>query len=180
MSQCLEWASVTPGLVVVATEQGKWFLHRPPPLFLGDPFLVPMSEAGTRTTTRGLLDGAVAAGMAQPSDLPSEPVSFTPAMLVYTLVSSYHSTTRTPATFRIAARRAAGLGRRELADFLERKARHEAGHDRLALEDLRALGLPADRLVEALRPRTALALTRCFDASAQADSPAGCLGYTYC
>jgi len=180
MHEELEWVSLTPALVVVATGQGRWFLHRPSDVAFGDPFLLPMSEDGTRTTTQGLLDGAVCAGVARPPGLSSDPVPLTLAMLLYSLVSSYHTTHRTPATFRIAARRAAVLGRRELAQFLERKARHESGHDQLALQDLRELGLPADRLVEELRPGTALALLQFFETSAQGDNPAGCLGYTYC
>ena len=178
--ESLEWALVAPGLVVVATEWGECFLHRPSVLSDGDPFLVPMSEAGAKSTTRSLLDGVVRAGIARPTDVPSDRAPLTPALLVYTLAASYRTTHSTPGMFRIAARRCAALGRRELADFLEHKARHEAGHDRLARRDLLALGLPADRLVEVLKPRTALNLTRHFEASVRAENPIGCLGYTYC
>ena len=177
MPDALEWASLAPDLVVIATGEGRWFLHRPSPVIAADPFLVPMSEDGTRATTRDLLEGAVCAGIASPPGSSPDPVPLTRETLIYSLVSSYHTTRRTPATFRIAARRAAALSRPELAQFLERKARDESGHDRLALQDLRELGLAADRLVEELRPGTALAQADFFEASAREDAPAGCLGH---
>jgi hypothetical protein len=180
MSDPVEWASLASDLVVVASGEGRWFLHRPSTMVAADPFSVPMAEDGTRATTTGLLEGAVWAGISAPAGTSSPPVQLTREALIHSLVSSYHTTRRTPATFRIAARRAAALGRVDVAQFLERKARDESGHDRLALQDLRELGLPAERLVEHLKPGTALALANFFEASAREDEPAGCLGYTYC
>src|SRR2546428_12123507 len=103
----LEWALLARGLVIVAAGQDQWFLHQPSVVSFGDPFVVPMSESGTTSTTQGLLDGAITAGMARPPEFPVAPNPLTPAMLVYSLTSNYHTTHRTPATFIIAARQAA-------------------------------------------------------------------------
>ena len=180
MPDALEWTSLTSDLVVVASSEGRWFLHRPSLVVAPDPFGIPMSEQGTTATTRALLEGALCAGLGSASGCAPPVVPLTRATLIYSLVSSYHTTHRTPATFRIAARRAEDLGRDELAEFLRRKARDESGHAQLALRDLRELGVAADHLVETLQPATALALADFFEASAREAEPAGCLGYTYC
>jgi len=58
--------------------------------------------------------------------------------------------------------------------------REETGHDRLALKDLRALGLPAERLVANFIPEGIKPLCKRFDDLCVEDYPIGCIGYSYC
>src|SRR5207247_10645946 len=81
-------------------------------------------------------------------------------------------------------RRAAGgfeeLGGPEVAAYLEERAREETGHDRLALKDLRALGVPGERLVANFIPQGIKPLCKRFDDLCVQDYPMGCIGYSYC
>ena len=67
----------------------------------------------------------------------------------------------------------------ELAEFLEEKIREETGHDLLALKDLHSLGLPAERMVEIVRPQLAVELVNFFEAAAHAEDPIAVVGYSY-
>src|SRR5262249_37481193 len=79
-----------------------------------------------------------------------------------------------------AARRFEELGRPEVTAYLEDRAREETGHDRLALKDLRALGVPAERLVANFIPEGIKPLCKRFDDLCVQDYPIGCIGYSYC
>ena len=68
----------------------------------------------------------------------------------------------------------------DIAAYLETHAREETGHERLALKDLRELGLPAERIVANLVPKEIKQLCELFDHLAASDYPVGCLGYSYC
>ncbi len=57
-----------------------------------------------------------------------------------------------------AAERFAAIGRLVLAEYAKLKSFDEGGHDELALDDLRALGYDAERVVESLVPSTAASL----------------------
>jgi len=59
-------------------------------------------------------------------------------------------------------------------------AREETGHDRLALKDLRALGVPGERLVANFIPEGIKPLCKRFDDLCAEDYPIGCIGYSYC
>jgi pyrroloquinoline quinone (PQQ) biosynthesis protein C len=63
---------------------------------------------------------------------------------------------------------------------LEERAREETGHDRLALKDLRALGVPGERLVANFIPEGIKPLCKRFDDLCVEDYPIGCIGYSYC
>jgi hypothetical protein len=99
--------------------------------------------------------------------------------VILNLIGNYHTTHATPPTLRLAADRFRELGHLELADFLEEKIQEETGHDLLALKDLRALGLPAEQMVEVVRPQLAIALVDYFEAAANADNPIGVVGYSF-
>ncbi len=193
MSIAMEWAEVEPGYIVVATGDRIW-LHTP--VFNGqpDPFALPMEGPGSVETTRQLLDGAIgAAGRRKPSQAPSLPTSpapqqtppggapsLTPARWAWRLAGYYQTTHATPRLMAAAAERFAAAGRDALAAWARDKVRDEAGHDRLALRDLDALGYDAARLVDALVPPTAAALVRYFEARVlEDDDPIGCVGYAY-
>jgi sirohydrochlorin ferrochelatase len=96
------------------------------------------------------------------------------------LVGAYHTSVDTPRNLRRAAKRFEDLGRPEVAAYLEERAREETGHDRLALKDLRALGVPAERLVANLMPEGIAPLCKQFDDLCVQDYPIGSIGYSYC
>jgi hypothetical protein len=95
-------------------------------------------------------------------------------------VGAYHTSVDTPRNLRRAANRFNELGRPEVAAYLEVRAREETGHDRLALKDLRALGVPGERLVANFIPEGIKPLCKRFDDLCAEDYPIGCIGYSYC
>src|SRR5262249_17508195 len=99
---------------------------------------------------------------------------------IVALVGCYHTTVDSPRNLRRAAGRFKELGRPEIATYLEDRAREETGHDRLALKDLRALGVPAERLVANFVPEGIKPLCKRFDDLCIQDYPIGCIGYSYC
>ena len=103
-----------------------------------------------------------------------------PNRTVVALVGAYHTSVDTPRNLRRAASRFNELGRPEVAAYLEVRAREETGHDRLALKDLRALGVPAERLVASFVPDGIKPLCKRFDDLCVQDYPIGCIGYSYC
>ena len=88
------------------------------------------------------------------------------------LVGAYHTSVDTPRNLLRAARRFEELGRPEVAAYLEERAREETGHDRLALKDLRALGVPGERLVANYIPEGIKPLCKQFDDPCVQDYPA--------
>lgn len=175
----VEWVSVSEGITIISRETREfWFLdvnHCEDVL----PFTRPMTGNGTRESTAGLLNGAVALGFADNrSDLKKNPASL--PRYVRDLVGSYHNARRAPGHFSRAAARLNEMNRPEIASYLEAHAREETGHDRLALKDLRALGLPAERIVANLIPEGWRPLYEIFDRVCSSDNPVGCIGYCYC
>ena len=69
--------------------------------------------------------------------------------------------------------------RHNLARWAARKVQEEAGHDQLALRDLRAMGYRAEAVVEALFPPAAKTLVEFFTRSVQSRDPIDCLSYSY-
>ena len=96
------------------------------------------------------------------------------------MIGAYHTSVDTPRNLRRAASRFNELGRPEVAAYLEDRAREETGHDRLALKDLRALGVPGERLVANFIPEGIKPLCKRFDDLCLEDYPIGCIGYSYC
>lgn len=176
----VQWAVVAPGLaplVVVATAE-RCFVHQPAGV-LDDPFLGPMGEGpGAIASTRQLLDGAIAAARKSTPRGP-EPPPLSPSQWVWRLAGYYRTTEPTARLLVQAAARFAAAGRTALAGWAARRAVEEAGHDRLALRDLEALGLDGERVVRALRPATAAALAERFTRACAEDDPIGCVGYSY-
>jgi hypothetical protein len=175
-----EWVNVTGDIAVIARESGEVWFHR-----LGgagddaDPFAMPMTGPGSARSTSLLLDAAINLGFAgiEPS-LPR--VDPTLIGYVVALVGAYHTSVDTPRNLQRAARRFNELGKPEVAAYLEERAREETGHDRLALKDLRALGVPGERLVANYMPEGIAPLCKRFDALCVEDDPIGCVGYSYC
>jgi hypothetical protein len=173
-----EWVALPNDVAIVSRETGEyWFLD-----LTGQPnitpFAAPMTGAGTRGSTGGLLNGAVALGFAGHDGETQGALSL--PRYVFDLVFSYHNAHRAPGHFREAAKRFRELDRPEISSYLETHAREETGHDRLVIKDLRALGLPAERIVANLLPEAMRPLCDLFDEFASSDYPIGCIGYSYC
>ncbi|WP_156439713.1 hypothetical protein [Bradyrhizobium valentinum] len=176
----LEWVSVTADISIIARESGEvWFHTRSGTKEDADPFAAPMTGVGSTGSTVGLLDGAINLGFAEIEQRLARPE---PTLVGYAvaLVGAYHTSVDTPRNLRRAAARFEELGRPEVAAYLEERAREETGHDRLALKDLRALGLPAERLVASYIPEGIKPLCKRFDDLCVEDYPIGCIGYSYC
>ena len=144
-----------------------------------DPFTTPMTCAGTIGSTIGLLDGAIHLGFAGIEKRLARP-ELTVAGYIVALAGAYHTSVHTPRNLRRAAARFEQLGRPEVAAYLEERAHEESGHDRLALKDLRALGVPAERLVANFIPEGIRPLCQRFEDLCAENYPIGCIGYSYC
>jgi hypothetical protein len=175
-----EWVEVASGISIVARESGEvWFHTASGRNGDADPFAMPMTGAGAVGSTVGLLDGAINLGFARIEERLARPE---PSLIAYAvaLVGAYHTSVHTPRNLRRAASRFNELGRPEVADYLEDRAREETGHDRLALKDLNALGLPGERLVANFMPEGIKPLCERFDELCAQDYPIGSIGYSYC
>jgi len=175
-----EWVNVTGDISIIARESGEvWFHSLSGTKEEADPFATPMSATGGRGSTVGLLDGAINLGFA---GIENRLARQAPTLVGYivALVGAYHTSVDTPRNLRRAASRFKELRRPEVAAYLEARAREETGHDRLALKDLRALGVPAERLVARFIPEGIKPLCKRFDDLCAEDYPIGCIGYSYC
>jgi hypothetical protein len=175
-----EWVNVTGDVSIIARESGEVWFHTPGDTKEGmDPFAAPMTGAGSAGSTVGLLDGALNLGFAEIEKRLARPDP-TIAGYVVALAGAYHTSVDTPRNLRRAASRFDELGRPEVAAYLEERAREETGHDRLALKDLQALGVPGERLVANFIPEGIKPLCQRFDALCAQDYPIGSIGYSYC
>ncbi|WP_454623838.1 hypothetical protein [Bradyrhizobium cenepequi] len=175
-----EWVNVSDNVSIIARESGEVWFHLPGDTKeYVDPFAMPMTGVGAKGSTIGLLDGAINLGFAKIEARRARPE---PTLVGYivAVVGAYHTSVHTPRNLRRAARRFNELGRPEVAAYLEERAREETGHDRLALKDLHALGLPAERLVANFIPEGIKPLCERFDDLCVQDYPIGCIGYSYC
>jgi len=171
-----EWVAVSDDIAIVARETGEcWVVE------LNDkqsnPFAQPMTGEGARGSTAGLLNTAVALGLTAGGDL-TRAASL--PRYVRNLVFSYHNARRAPGHFRNAAKRFEELNRPNIVSYFETHAREETGHERLALKDLRSLGLPAEKIVANLVPEGMKPLVEFHDHLAASNYPIGCIGYSYC
>jgi pyrroloquinoline quinone (PQQ) biosynthesis protein C len=175
-----EWVHVTGDLSIIARESGEvWFHTQSGTDGKADPFSTPMTTAGSPGSTIGLLDGAINLGFAGIENRLARPDPTVVGYIV-ALVGAYHTSVDTARNLRRAASRFTELGRPEVAAYLEERAREETGHDRLALKDLRALGVPGEQLVANFIPEGIKALCKRFDDLCVEDYPIGCIGYSYC
>ena len=176
-----EWVTVSGGISIIARETGEVWFHKSPNGTKGglDPFAMAMTGPGTPASTVGLLDGAINLGFTGIENRGVIPKPTVPAYIA-ALVGAYHTSVDTPRNLRRAATRFAELGRPEVAAYLEQRAREETGHDRLALKDLRALGIAGERLVANYIPEGIKALCKRFDELCAQDYPIGSIGYSYC
>ena len=174
-----EWVVLPNDVAVIARENGEIWSTKIEDRGEFAPFAKPMSGKGSRGSTAALLNGAIALGFGEVEE-PEGDSSISLTKYVYNLVGTYHNARRTPDNYVLAAERLRELGRDEIAAYLETHALEETGHDRLIIKDLRALGLPAERLVANLTPQGVRPLVDLFDRLSCADYPIGCIGYSYC
>jgi pyrroloquinoline quinone (PQQ) biosynthesis protein C len=175
-----EWVNVTDDLSIIARESGEvWFHNLSGTNGRLDPFATPMGGAGSLGSTVGLLDGAINLAFSKIEKRLARPEPTLTAYIV-ALVGAYHTSVDTPRNLRRAASRFEELGRPEVAAYLEVRAREETGHDRLALKDLRALGVPGEQLVANFIPEGIKPLCKRFDDLCAEDYPIGSVGYSYC
>jgi hypothetical protein len=177
MTKMAEWVVVADEVAIVAQEAGRfWFAELGPHCALL-PFASPMTGPGAPGSTAGLLNGAIALAFG------GEGAPLCAATLpryVFDIAGTYHNARRTPGHFRRAAKSLRKFDRPDLADYLEVHAREETGHHNLVLKDLRALGLPAERLVANLVHEAIGPLCEFFDRLVETEYPIGCIGYSYC
>src|SRR6266702_5811914 len=175
-----ERVNVTGDISIIARESGEVWFHTPGGTKeTVDPFATPMAGVGSAGSTVGLLDGAINLGFTGIEKRLARPDP-TIAGYIVALAGAYHTSVDTPRNLRRAASRFKKLGRSEVAAYLEERAREETGHDRLALKDLRALGVPGERLVASFIPEGIKPLCKRFDDLCIQDYPIGCIGYSYC
>jgi pyrroloquinoline quinone (PQQ) biosynthesis protein C len=175
-----EWVNLPGDISIIARESGEVWFHTPSGTRQHmDPFGSPMTGVGAMGSTVGLLDGAINLGFARIEKRLARP---DPTLIGYVvaLVGAYHTSVDTPRNLQRAASRFNDLGRPEVAAYLDERGREETGHDRLALKDLRALGMPGERLVTNFIPEGIKLLCEHFDDLCVQDYPIGCIGYSYC
>ena len=169
--------TVAGGAVVVASPSGMWICRD------GDARSVGLALAQQQTSdsrvVRHLLAGCLMAACSPSASrvMPAEERSL--ESYIFDLCLTYQTTTATPPTLRAARDRFSAIGDHAAADFAERKAVEETGHDRLALRDLEALGLPGQALVDACMPTLGRNLVGSFKALADDPRPYGVFGYAY-
>jgi pyrroloquinoline quinone (PQQ) biosynthesis protein C len=176
-----EWVTLRGNIRIIARETGEFWFCRSPSGTNGylDPFAAPMTGPGAPASTIRLLDGAINLGFSGIENLGVTPEPTMPAYIA-ALVGAYHTSVDTPRNLRRAAARFRELGRSEVAAYLEQRAREETGHDRLALKDLRALGVAGERLVTNYVPEGIKPLCKRFDELCADKYPIGSIGYSYC
>jgi hypothetical protein len=172
-----EWVNVTGDISIIARESGEVWFHTVTKE-KADPFAMPMTGVGAAGSTIMLLDAAINLGFAGIEKRLARPDP-TIAGYIVALVGAYHTSVDTPRNLRRAASRFTELGRPEVAAYFEERAREETGHDRLALKDLRALGVPGERLVANFIPEGIKPLCKRFDDLCAENYPIGCVGYSF-
>lgn len=147
-----------------------------------------MQGQGTPETTARLLEGAIALAArgfaaarkeAAASRTSGESCPLSSAEWAFRLAGYFHTTHATRRLLPLIAQRFAAAHRPALARWAELKIREEAGHDELALRDLRELGYRAQALTRALLPRRAVAWVELFESLARAEDPVGSVGYAH-
>jgi hypothetical protein len=175
-----EWAKVAGDTVIIARDTGEVWFHPFSSLEeVALPFANPMTCKGALRSTAGLLDGAIRLAFERTDD---QPAISEPNLLryIYSLVATYYTSKDTPRNLLRAAERFKEIGRIEVTRYLEMRAREETGHERLALRDLDALGLPAKQIVANCIPVGIKPLCDLFDDFCVQDYPIGSIGFAYC
>ena len=175
-----EWVRVAGETAIIARESGEVWFHALDGREAGAAFAERMTGGGAPVSTTGLLDGAISLAFEQTDSRPAAQESPNLLRYIYALAGAYHTAKDTPRNLLRAAERFKEIGRPEVTAYLEMRALEESGHERLALKDLRALGLPAERIVANLVPAGIKPLCDLFDRFCFEDYPIECVGFSYC
>jgi hypothetical protein len=139
-------------------------------------------EPGSVDVSRQTMAGAIYAGFQRSAaerilgEPPQEDSLF---RYIYSIATMYHTTHSTTITMRRASARLAAMGHHRGADRCLHVVREEQGHDKLALHDLTALGLQAEKFVERFYPRGARDLASLYQGICDSEQPIGVFGYVY-
>jgi hypothetical protein len=182
-----EWVRIAGNMAIISQESGEvWFHALDGREAEAAPFAERMTGEGTLVSSTGLLDGAIAIAFERMDSAVDQmcirPIAQSPNLLryIYALAGAYHTARNTPRNLLHAAEHFKKIGRPEVTEYLEMRAREEAGHEQLALKDLRSLGLPAERIVANLVPAGIKPLCDLFDRFCFKDYPIECVGFSYC
>ncbi len=171
----VEWATIAPDKVVVASPESVW-LHSS--LDDGDLYAEPSASAGNTAITRKLLDGAMAAAkVAIPSG--KNPPALTPNRLVWQLAGAYQISNAVPTLMKEAGQSFAIARRHDLSNWAFEKAKEETGHAQLALLDIKSLGYRAEDLVQKIIPSAATISLDHLQRSVRDVDPIDCVGHSY-
>lgn len=172
-----QWVQLGGGETLVASHQGAW-VQAPQPAAFALWGSMPRSLLATLETTRHLLDGAIAA--AARAAAPSQSPPLTAGTWALHLVDQWYTAHHSVALLPVAIERFESMRRPELARFARRKLEEEAGHDRLPLNDLGALGYDAEAAVKEVPPgRIADALVKYAQGCVYGPCPVSFFGYVY-
>jgi hypothetical protein len=176
LTECIE---MPDGTWVIADGRQFW-LQRPGPFDVGL-FSRHLLAPGSAHHVRQLLAGALLASLRSVRPTGSSAPARTPSLegYIHRLAGTYQTTHATPDTMRYVASRLRAAGDADMADYCAHVADAEAGHDRLALKDLDALGICAAEFVRDVRPARSVALVSLFKRYAEGDRPIAVLGYAY-
>ena len=172
-----QWVQLRDGETLVASRRGAW-IQSPQAAALELWGSMPASQKGTPETTRHLLEGAMTAGEGDAAAVGPWPPSASRWAL--DLVDQWYTAHHSVALLPVAIERYESIQRFELARFARRKLEEEAGHDRMPLNDLGALGYDAQAAVKEVPPGpTARALVRYAQGRLEGPEPVGLFGYIF-
>lgn len=173
----VQWVQLRSGETLVASHKGAW-IQAPQAAALGLWGSMPASHTGTLETTRHLLDGAMSAGERGGAATGTWPPSARRWAL--DLVDQWYTAHHSVALLPVAIERYESMRRPELVRFARHKLEEEAGHDRLALDDLRALGYDPETVTREVPPGPiARALVRFAWDCVHGPEPVSFLGYIF-
>jgi pyrroloquinoline quinone (PQQ) biosynthesis protein C len=169
---------LSDGLLLTAVPEGRSLLVN---LVTQQVSALPSSSiaAERRNVSTSSVEGAVFAGVAH-SGTSTKATPMTLPRYIRWLIRYHLFTAQTPALLRRGAQNLCAAGRRDLSEFVLRKADEETGHDRLALLDLEALGLPAAEVIRLIQPPSASVLVSKLREYVESPEPIALLGFSYC
>ena len=173
--QCIQVSSMTR---LVAVPDGRsWLID----VGTSSVTVLPISTVARDrlTVAASLVEGAIAAGLAQTKLSPSA-VAYTLPRYVRWLAGNYIFAGQTPTLFRRGAERFEGFNRPDLARFARQKAEEEQGHAKLAYRDLQELGLPAAEVIPIVQPPSAEVFIDRFRSYVESSQPVALFGFSYC
>jgi hypothetical protein len=179
-----QWVQLKGGETLVASHKGAW-IQESQAAALELWGSMPQSQKGTHETTRHLLEGAMSAGERRATSGGECGANSTgtwppsPRRWALDLVDQWYTAHHSVALLPVATERYDSMRRPELVRFARHKLEEETGHDRLPLNDLRALGYDPAAVGEVGPGATARRLVRYARECVRGPHPVGLLGYIF-